>query len=122
MAVADQANLERWNKTAINLELLTSWIDYCVADRWGVQSATRVFFIATTGHDVKTFPFGKKSLPSEKPIIIGNVVPGSSSPAQTVYDVSQVLSWLAGQRRCVEEQLNWQRDIPGLVTALINGE
>jgi hypothetical protein len=51
---------------------------------------------------------------------MGNSVPGSSNPAKNLYDVSQVLTWLAGQRNDVEEQLNWQRDVPALMAALID--
>ena len=119
LAVADQANLKRWCDTAINHELLTHWIDYHVANKWGVIAATRAFHIATTGSDVYVVPFSKQTLASKKSVIIGAVVPGSSTPAQSIYAVYQVLSWIAGQRNDVEEQLNWQRDVPELMAALM---
>ncbi len=120
LAVADKKNLERWRNTAFHKDKLTSWIDDQVAGKWGVIAATRAFHIATSGKDIKIVPFAKKALPSKKEVQMGNLVPGSSNPAKNLYDVSQVLTWLAGQRNDVEEQLNWQRDVPALMTALID--
>jgi hypothetical protein len=120
LAVADQANLERWCNTAIKPDELTYWIDCHVAKKWGVIAATRAFHIATTGSDVRVVPFSKQALPSQKAIIIGAVVPGSSTPAQSIYAVYQVLSWIASQRNDVEEQLKWQRHVPELMSMLIN--
>ncbi|MGZ8190892.1 MAG: DUF932 domain-containing protein [Methylococcaceae bacterium] len=120
LAVADKTNLERWSKTELQKEKLTSWIDDQVAGKWGVKAATRAFHIATTGRDAEIKPFAKKALPSEKEVEMGNQVPGSSNPVKNLYDVSQVLTWLAGQRNDVEEQLNWQRDVPELMAALVD--
>jgi hypothetical protein len=118
LAVADKINLEHWCKTKVDSDKLTSWIDNQVADKWGVIAATRAFHIATSGKDIKVVPFAKKALPSEKEVEMGDVVPGSEQPANNLYDVSQVLTWLCGQRNDVEEQLNWQREVPALMTAL----
>ena len=63
-------------------------------------------------------PFTKKALPSEKEVEKGSPVPGSSAPVKNLYAVSQVLTWLAGQRHDVEEQLLWQREVPELMAAL----
>jgi len=118
LAVADKINLEHWCKTKVDSDKLTSWIDNQVADKWGVIAATRAFHIATSGKDIKVVPFAKKALPSEKEVEMGDAVPGSEQPANNLYDVSQVLTWLCGQRNDVEEQLNWQREVPALMTAL----
>ena len=119
LAVADQENLERWNKAAISREQITHWTDSHVAKRWGIIAATKAFHISMSGIDVDVKPFSKQVLPSQKAVIVGNAVPGSTNPAQSVYDVYQVLSWLAGQRHCIEQQLKWQHDIPELMAALI---
>jgi Domain of unknown function (DUF932) len=119
LAVADKKNLENWSQTAFHKDKLTNWIDGQVAGKWGVKAATRTFHIAISGKDVQIKPFAKKTLPSEKEVEIGKQVPGSSNPAKNLYDVSQVLTWLAGQRNDVEEQLNWQRDVPELMAALV---
>ena len=44
--------------------------------------------------------------------------PGTNGPAEKLFDVSQVLSWLARDRRDVQEQLAWTRDIPSLMEEL----
>lgn len=118
LAIADQANLQRWCKTALHQDKLSRWIDKEVSNKWGVIAATRAFHIATSGKDVKVVPFAKKAKPSEKEVELGKKVPGSEKPAKNLYDVSQVLTWLAGQRNDVEEQLTWQRDVPELMAAL----
>ena len=65
-------------------------------------------------------PFSSKVLPSKKAVKMGSPVLGSSAPAQSLYDLYQVLSWLASQRSNVEEQLKWQVDMPDLMVALIS--
>ena len=86
----------------------------------GVRSkaATRVYHIIRTGRDVKIVPFAKKTSPSNKETRTGNPVPGSSAPAKNLYAVSQALTWIAGQRHDLEEQLAWQRDVPELMRRL----
>jgi hypothetical protein len=120
LAVADKTNLERWSNTTFHPVKMKNWVDDQVAGKWGVIAATRAFHIATSGIDIKIVPFAKKALPSEKEVEMGNPVPGSSNPAKNLYDVSQVLTWLAGQRNDIEEQLNWQRDVPELMAALVD--
>jgi len=119
LAVADKSNLERWIKTPLHQDKFQNWIDKQVATKWGVKAATRAFHIAKSGGDVEVIPFSKKELPSKKEVEVGKPVPGSSDPAKNLYDVSQVLTWLAGQRNDVEEQLNWQKDVPELMSSLV---
>jgi hypothetical protein len=104
LVIADKINLDHWHKTELQPDKLTSWIDGQVA---GEMAATRAFHIATSGKDVEIKPFAKKAPPSEKEAEIGVQVPDSSNPAINLYDVSQVLTQLAGQRNDVEKQLNW---------------
>lgn len=118
LAVADKTNLQRWMKTSINQDKFTHWIDKQVASKWGIKAATRAFHIARSGNDVEVIPFSKKELPSKKEVEIRGKVPGSSEPANNLYDISQVLTWLAGQRSDIEDQLNWQKGVPDLMMAL----
>ena len=41
-------------------------------------------------------------------------VPGAPNNSGNLYDVSQVLAWLAMERRDVQEQLEWREQIPEL--------
>ena len=40
-------------------------------------------------------------------------------PGDTVFAVSQALSWLAKERREVQEQLEWKHQIPELIRPLL---
>ena len=119
LAAAEKGNLKNWIETTLDEKAFIRWVDGMVADKWGVKAATRLFHIARTGKDVEVVPFTKKLPPSEKEIHPGKSVPGSSEPAENLYAVSQVLTWLAGQRREVEDQLAWQRDVPELMQGLV---
>jgi hypothetical protein len=62
-------------------------------------------------------PF-EKGTPTEKTVIKGNRVSGAILPGDNVYAVSQSLSWLAKERRDVQEQLEWKQQIPELLAPL----
>ena len=71
-----------------------------------------------TGRDVEIVdPFAKGEA-TEKPVILAAEVPGAAKPAQTLYDVSQALSWLATNRNNTEERVDWQAVIPNMIASL----
>jgi hypothetical protein len=45
-------------------------------------------------------------------------VPGAGSNAETLFDVCQILTWLAKERRDLQEQLEWREQVPELMAAL----
>jgi hypothetical protein len=45
-------------------------------------------------------------------------VPGSRGEAANLFDVSQILAWLAKERRDVQEQVEWRAQIPALMAGL----
>jgi hypothetical protein len=49
----------------------------------------------------------------------GRYVPGAFTPARDAFAVAQALSWLAGQRRELPEQVQWMKETPELVAELI---
>ncbi len=49
-------------------------------------------------------------------------VPGAFAPVRNAYDISQVLSWIAGHRGTIQEQLKWTMDIPYLMDTLLEVE
>jgi hypothetical protein len=118
LAVADSESLSKWVETPFEIDQLTHWVDGAVMNRWGVKAATRIYHIVMTGKDVEIVPFAEKTSPSMKEIRTGNTVQGSSAPANNLYAVSQALTWIAGQRHEIEEQLAWQRDVPALMREL----
>ena len=101
------------------------WIDKVVAEKWGVHAASRTYHIAKTGYDGKVVdPFESNVCPHEHKVSSKIKVPGSYeyAPVRNAYDIAQVLSWIAGQRGTIQQQLEWMMDIPGLMGALLKTE
>ena len=46
------------------------------------------------------------------------LVPGVDAPARNLFGVSQVLSWIAGQRAEVSEDLEWRSQVYDLIAKL----
>ena len=87
-----------------------------------MKAAARVYHVALDGQDVTlTDPF-ERAAPSKKTAEPGAFVPGSGIPdggELTAFGVSQALSWVAGQRTDILEQMNWKDEIPGLMRRLL---
>ena len=109
----------KWMQKKVTEASLVRWVDNVLAKRWGVKAATRTWHITRSGQDV-TFadPFEKGS-PTQKTVLMGDNVPGAVLPGDNVYAVSQALSWLAKERKDVQEQLEWKQQILGLVQPLL---
>jgi hypothetical protein len=45
-------------------------------------------------------------------------VPGVDAPVSNLFGVSQVLSWIAGQRREISEDLEWRSQVQELIAKL----
>jgi hypothetical protein len=105
----------------VSEEKLANWSDGHLAKKWGVKAAARTWHITTSGRDI-TFadPF-EKGKPTQKTVFFGNKVPGAILPGDTVFAVSQALSWLAKERRDVQDQLEWKQQIPDLLKPLLGG-
>ena len=72
-------------------------------------------FFEMAGHDVQLADPFQKGVPTEKDVIPTVTVPGAVLPGDNVYAVSQSLSWLAKERRDVQEQLEWKHTDTGIV-------
>ena len=111
----DKNTMTQWQKMSVSDGNLTEWVDSKVANKWGKKAAFRVFHICMSGHDAKyADPFESES-PSQKTAIQLDAVPGSLEKAMNLYDVGQVLSWVATNRNNVEEKTQWQTEIPQLI-------
>lgn len=118
LAAADREKLLDWFGSRVSQEAQAAWADGALASTWGKKAAARCLHICATGSDgefVNPFAGGK---PSERKLRSTGIVPGAATPATSLYDVSQALSWIATQRLNVEERLGWQTDIPKLIGAL----
>lgn len=121
-ASEDIRQFKSWYQIKISFEQLShekpgpsqieNWIEEVVAKRWGDHSAKRVYYIARKGID----------LPYSQNTLISNSVLGTFAPVRNAYDISQVLSWVAGQEGTMQRQLARRMDIPDLMDALIKTE
>jgi hypothetical protein len=119
-APEEKENLMEWAKKAVPGQALIPWVEDTVRETWGFKAATRVYQIARTGHDVEIAGTYKDYRPTTIPVRLIGLVPGTHGRAETVYDVSQVLAWLAKERNDLQEQLEWREQIPGMMKRLMN--
>lgn len=115
---AEKACLTAWRQSPVLIGQIRPWVEDSVRKQWGIKAATRAYHIARTGQDaVITGPY-KGATPTNIAVELGRPVPGSENGCRNLYDVSQVLAWLAQERRDVSEQLEWRAAIPELMRPL----
>lgn len=114
----EKKNFEKWRKTPITPQRLAPWVEGPLRKRWGFKAATRAFHIARNGTDVDITGQYKGSTPIKIAVQQTKPVPGAPKESQNLYDVSQILAWLAKERRDIQEQLEWREEIPDLIESL----
>jgi hypothetical protein len=115
---AETRNFAKWRKTPIQLDRLVPWVEKKVRKGWGFKAATRAFHIARTGSDVEILGQYEGNTPTTIPVRETKRVPGAPKECGNLFDVSQILAWLAKERRDVQEQLEWREQIPDLLKSL----
>ena len=115
----EKKNFRLWQRTGVDSANLEQWIDDDLRRAWGFKAATRAFRIATTGHDVKITGSYKGHSPTTIPVTPGESVAGAAERCRTLFDLSQVLAWLARDRADIQEQLSWREQISGLLKPFI---
>lgn len=116
----EKKNFEKWRKTTTTMSHLALWSDNILRQEWGFKAATRFFHIARSGADVEIIGQYKGQRPTTIAVQETKPVPGAPKESRNLYDVSQILAWLAKERRDVQEQLAWREGIPRLMDSLIN--
>jgi Domain of unknown function (DUF932) len=115
---ADRTRMKKWQCDKVNIDDLMAWTDDKLSEAWGKKAASRVFHICKSGADVEIEdPFARGSA-TEKPVRSLGRVPGSPERAETKYDVSQALSFVATFRNNAEERVARQTEIPLLLQHL----
>ena len=102
----------------VETNALVSWIDEQVCALWGMKAAVKVLGIATHGWDVDPVGAVTNRKPSEIRTTRIRVVPGVDAPVGNLFGVSQVLSWVASQRREVSDGLEWRSQVQDLIAML----
>ncbi|WP_419861197.1 DUF932 domain-containing protein [Candidatus Palauibacter sp.] len=114
---SDRDRIRRWQGEEVEVRDVSAWADEAVTKAWRTKAAARVFHICDSGHDVEIERFTGDPA-TRIPVRRLVRVPGSPGRARTRYDVSQALSYVATRRRDIEERLEWQEAIPGLLEKL----
>lgn len=114
----EREHYNRWLETRVELDALHRWADNELAGRWGKNAAARACHIARTGWDGTVQNDRANILPHRRKVVSEQQVPGACAPVQNAFHVSQVLSWLARQRRTIQDQHEKMAEIAGLVDAL----
>jgi hypothetical protein len=116
----ERETLIRWRDAEVSGEELRRWVEGELRARWGFKAASRAWHIARTGCDVDVLGPYKKNSPTTVRVEPTSAVPGSPEESTCLFDVSQVLAWLAKERRDIQEQMEWREQIPALMASLVN--
>jgi hypothetical protein len=116
----DKLNFINWQKCEIQSDQITKWVEKTLQKEWGFKAAARTFHISKTGHDVEILGPYKDNTPFTVPVKPAKKVPGAPGKSRNLYDVSQILAWLAKERRDLQEQLEWREKIPKLMNPLLH--
>jgi len=116
----EKKNFGNWRKSEITLNQLAPWVDKNMREGWGFKAAARAFHIARSGYDAEVVGQYKDSTPTTIAMQETKRVPGAPQQCRNLFDLSQVLAWLAKERRDVQEQLQWREQISGLLKPLMN--
>jgi hypothetical protein len=115
----DQDTVAKWRELRIAEDALTEWVDEDVKQRWGIKGAVRVLAIVATGWDAEP----KGDLKNKRPSDVGAEktieVPGITPPVADAFGISQALTWVAGQRTELQEDLEWRSQVPELMHLLL---
>jgi hypothetical protein len=119
-AETEKGNFERWRKVPITFDKLVPWIDKDLKAGWGFKAAARAYHIACFGSDAEVVGPYKGNEPTTIPMESVKRVPGTPERCDNLFDLSQILVWLAKERRDEQEQLEWREKIPSLMAPLLN--
>ena len=109
----------RWFSTHVTDTALDNWVDCPLKVKWGSLAAARVRLTFKTGNDGEFEDPFEKAPPSSKRMVEGAPVPGAFMKADHAYSASQALAWVARKRLDVQDQLDYIRQIPELMHALV---
>ena len=119
-AEAEKAIYAGWISRQVERDMIQRWVDGPLAAAWGKKAAARAFHICQTGCDGEFEDPFERAKPSQRTMTSSGVIPGAAAAARNAFAVSQALSWLAGSRRDIQEQLEWRQQIPRLMEKLLS--
>ncbi len=116
----EHTQFRKWLATRVDRDQLRDWADEPVREAWGPHLAARAFHIARTGWDGQIEGRFHRVPSSEIPLRPTQQIPGAAAPVTTAFHDSQVLSWLAKERKTLQDQLDKIMQIPLLMQQLLN--
>ena len=114
----EQGTLVHWRTVEVKAAGLRAWVDRDLKAAWGFKAAARAFHIAGSGRDVEVIGPYKGHSPTNVRVERAEAVPGSPEKSTNLFDISQILAWLAKERRDIHEQMSWREQIPSLMASL----
>ena len=113
----EESLYKKWHAWPVEITDLIPWIDDRLAKEWGPHAASRVWHILSDGSDGE-IEQARNLKAHQLPISGLKPVPGACAPVQNLFHVSQALSWIAGTRNTIPEQLEYVKAIPRLMEPL----
>lgn len=115
---AEKRNFAKWRQTPIDTNRFVPWVDKTLRKQWGFKAAARTFHIARSGFDAEIVGEYRDNAPSTIRLRKTKRVPGAPYECHNLFDLSQILAWLAQERRDIQEQLEWREQIPAVLKSL----
>ena len=109
LAVKTSAHFKAWNALVLMPEAVKIWVNKTLAEKWGPQSAARVWRTWRTGSD--GIPKQRsRNCPATDWIFDHTTAVRGAVLNDSAYSFLQALTWVASRRRSVQDQLQQQRD------------
>ena len=118
-AVGYKTLFERWLRTRITKQAYEDWIEGTVRNIWGLKAAVRAYHIGCRGVDVKIEKMLRGVSVTAIPVKDLRPVIGALAGSLNIFAISQVLTWLAGDRGEFQEQLNWKSQVYEMLAKLV---
>ena len=109
----------RWMGQNIAEATFRDWTENTLRKTWGLKAAVRANHITLRGVDVEIEKMVRGVPARDIPVRDKGPVPGSITGPLNLFAVSQALTWLAGDRVELQEQLDWKSQVFPMVTALL---
>ena len=115
----EKARLLNWFDQPVPLPKIEEWVDTVLTPKLGVQAAAYICHVARTGHTALVEQTNKKIAAHAYPCRSLTPVPGMTGSARTIFDVLQILSFVARERSNIQNQIELLNMIPDLVKPLL---
>jgi Domain of unknown function (DUF932) len=119
-SVLDEKKLfNHWMAIVVGDGAFENWIEDTVRKTWGLKAAVRAYHIARRGVDVEVERMVRGRPANSMPIEDRVCVIGSITSSLNVFAITQAMTWLAGDRAELQEQLDWKSQVYPMVMKLV---